>query len=135
MTEPAPIDLRMARLRFDDETSVGLEHLALGRDRWGKRLKAIRAQMSARAANTLWVIGVWSPGELRRALKRTPNLLGYVNGCGSTTVQELVRWSAAECLEEPCPCCHGSGIIFRPVSQTGATARGHKGNKRGREHG
>jgi len=108
------MDLLMARLRFGDETAAGVKRLHAARARWERRKEAITLQVSVRAANALWVVGVWSRDELRRALHRTPNLLRYVRNCGSTTEQELVQWSSAECVEEPCPHCHGKGVILRP---------------------
>lgn len=108
------VDLRMACLRFGDESPTSVERLRKSRNRWADRLQAIKAQVSVRGANALWVVGVWSPGELRRALKKTPNLLRYVQNCGSTTEQELIRWSAASSIEEPCPRCRGKGVIQRP---------------------
>jgi len=112
----------MARLRFDDESAAGVERLRVARERVEKWTRTLEAQLSVRASNALWVVGVWSPAELRYALQKTPNLLRYVRNCGSTTEQELVTWARAGYTKQTCPRCRGAGVLSRPTRRLGRTA-------------
>lgn len=114
---PTPLDRRIAKLRFGDDGDKSLGKLETGRDRWADRRAALAAHVSTRALNALWQAGVWSPGELRRALTRTSNLLRHLPNCGTSTEQELMRWSGAEHVREVCPKCKGRGIL-RVAAQT-----------------
>jgi hypothetical protein len=108
----SPLDVRVARFRFDDETEVGLGKLEEARARWNDAYQARTFhRMSVRAGNALHTLGIVSKVELRQALKKTPSLLSYINQCGPITRCELLRWADMKVDRIKCPHCRGTGIV------------------------